>query len=111
MGQRVGHGGAQQAVRDQLVGQRGGAGAVGGHLGQGLCVKAEGCQAPDDTGAALGIDDNDVAGALIHGGGAHAGQAGQIVLQLVRLGQRHARLTEMQADAPAAPFRDRIAKG
>ena len=31
-----------------------------------------------------------------------AGQAGQIVLQLVRLGQRHARLAEMQADAPAA---------
>ena len=79
-----------------------GAGAVGGHLGQGLRVKAEGRQAPDDTGAALGIDDDDVAGALIHGGGAHAGQAGQIVLQLVRLGQRHARLTEMQADAPAA---------
>ena len=79
-----------------------GAGAVGGHLGQGLRVKAEGCQAPDDTGAALGIDDDDVAGALIHGGGAHAGQAGQIVLQLVRLGQRHPRLTEMQTDAPAA---------
>ena len=29
-GQRVGHGGAQQAVRDQLVGQRGGAGLAGG---------------------------------------------------------------------------------
>ena len=78
------------------------AGAVGGYLGQGRHVKTKGGQALDNACAALGVDNHNIAGALIHGGGAHAGQIGKVVLQLVCLRKGHTRLVEVQADAPAA---------
>ena len=65
-------------------------------------VEAERRNALDEPGAALGINDDDVAGALVHGGGAHAGQVRQIILQLIGLGQRHPLFVEMQADPPLA---------
>ena len=79
-----------------------GARAVGGYLGQGLHIKAEGGCAAQYIGAGPRIGDDGVTGALIHNGNAHAGQIGKVSLQLVGLGHGKPRLVEMQADAPAA---------
>ena len=79
-----------------------GARAVGGYLGQGLHIKAEGGCTVQYIGAGTRVGDDGVTGALIHNGNAHAGQIGKVSLQLVGLGHGQPRLVEMQADSPAA---------